>query len=226
MSLVSRHIPTCMEFPQWVGKDRWDYVSPDVYSPERQLRLMDREMQHLASEMNRYCPDLDLHLRRENAKLFKDSAQSQPLIPRSWFTETSFMNEMQRKLREQEAKKGVDSHAENWRLKENFHIDNPVVKDESGQRQYRLQFDLCQFKPEEIVVRTVGQQLNVQARHEESGEGRKVHREYFRQCTIPENVNPETLVSRLSHSGILTIQAPLPSEEDKIIPISITHTGS
>ncbi|PVD21513.1 hypothetical protein C0Q70_17311 [Pomacea canaliculata] len=130
------------------------------------------------------------------------------------------MADMERWWAEREALLGADSHAETWRQKENFLLDNPVVRDSQGRPQFRLQFDLRQFKPEEVTVRTIGQQLIVQARHEEAGPDKKVHREYCRQCTLPGDVTPEALVSRLSRSGILTIHAPLPAaEEDRVIPI-------
>nr|KAG5692740.1 hypothetical protein BaRGS_033851 [Batillaria attramentaria] len=115
---------------------------------------------------------------------------------------------------------GGGAHAESWRKKENFHLDNPVVKDRDGRHQFRLEFDLRQFKPEEIAVSTEGHQLTVQARHEETTHGKKARREYFRQCTIPENVDPLTLVSRHTHSGILSVYAPLPAaSESRIIHI-------
>ncbi|KAL8596570.1 hypothetical protein ACOMHN_059711 [Nucella lapillus] len=104
---------------------------------------------------------------------------------------------------------GAAAHAESWRQKENFFIDNPVVKGSDGQRQFRLEFDLRQFAAEEVEVRTAGHVLTVQAKHEESGDRKKAHREYFRQCTIPQGVDPRAILSRLSPSGILSVSAPL-----------------
>lgn len=72
------------------------------------------------------------------------------------------MADMERWWAEREALLGADSHAETWRQKENFLLDNPVVRDSQGRPQFRLQFDLRQFKPEEVTVRTIGQQLIVQ----------------------------------------------------------------
>jgi HSP20 family molecular chaperone IbpA len=54
--------------------------------------------------------------------------------------------------------------------------------------------------------------LTVQARHEETTSGRKARREYYRQCSIPRDVDLRTIVSKLSKSGILVVHAPLTEE--------------
>lgn len=117
---------------------------------------------------------------------------------------------------------GADSHAENWRKKENFHIDNPVVKGRDGQSHFRLEFDLRQFNANEIEVSTDDRMLTVQAKHEEESHGKKVRREYFRQCTIPPDVDPRSIISQLSRSGILSVYAPITNEgEEKVRNIHI-----
>ena len=110
---------------------------------------------------------------------------------------------------------GADAHAESWRQKENFHIDNPVVKGRDGQSQFRLEFDLRQFNADEIEVTTDGPLLTVQAKHEDEAHGKKVRREYFRQCTIPRDVAPRSIISQLSQSGILSVYAPLSAEVEE-----------
>nr|KAG5692741.1 hypothetical protein BaRGS_033852 [Batillaria attramentaria] len=154
---------------------------------EHQLHLLDRDMRRLAGEMSR--------LQRETGMYGTPTLADFDPKPFSgdFFTAA-----------------GGGVHAESWRKKENFHLDNPVVKDRDGRHQFRLEFDLRQFKPEEIAVSTEGHQLTVQARHEENDEGKKARREYFRQYTIPNDVDPMTLVSRQSHTGILSVYAPLP----------------
>lgn len=112
---------------------------------------------------------------------------------------------------------------DNWRLMENFRMDNPIMEDSSGKRKFYLEYDMSQFKPEEIIVKTSGHQLSVQAKHEEKDENRSSKREYARSYLLPPEVNPETLTSRLSEGGKLTIEAILPtlpsSSRDKAIPI-------
>ncbi|KAH9498997.1 hypothetical protein Btru_004176 [Bulinus truncatus] len=131
--------------------------------------------------------------------------------------------EMRRMFSDMQHLMPADANPESWRIKENFSLDNPVYHDQaSGQRFFRLQFDVRQFKPEEICVKTVGNQLTVHAKQEENQEGKSLHREYHRQYVLPKDLNPEQLVSKLNRDGVLTIEAPLPitdSYRDKLIPI-------
>lgn len=116
----------------------------------------------------------------------------------------------------------MDANPESWRMKENFLMDNPIHQSRSGDRMFRLQFDVRQFKPDEIFVKTIGNQLTVHAKHEEKGEGKSLNREYARQYILPKELNPENLMSKLNRDGVLTIEAPLPIKEgnhDRLIAI-------
>lgn len=131
---------------------------------------------------------------------------------------TEEMNKMFKNMQTLQPVGNVDD----WRLSENFRIDNPVIQDRSGQRKFHLEFDVRQFKPEEIEVKTFGDQLTVHAKHEDKEQGKSAYREYQRQFTLPKEVNPEVLSSKLSTEGVLLIEAPLPALEgprDKMIPI-------
>lgn len=114
------------------------------------------------------------------------------------------------------------SNVDDWRLTENFKMDNPIQTSPDGARKFHLEFDMRQFKPEEIQVRTAGNTLSVYAKHEEKDSGKSVFREYNRSYLIPKDVQPDRLSSKLSTGGILTIEAPLPAIEgprEKLIPI-------
>ena len=114
------------------------------------------------------------------------------------------------------------SSVDDWRLTENFRLENPIITDRDGSRKFKLQFDVRQFKPEEITVKTAGNSLSVHAKHEEKDQGKSVFREYNRQYVIPKDVHSEQLTSKLSTDGVLTIEAPLPAIEgrgEKLIPI-------
>ena len=60
------------------------------------------------------------------------------------------------------------------RQAEAWHMDNPIVTDNQGNRKLQLRFDVRQFKPEEITIKTKDNQLEIQAKHEESNEQSKV----------------------------------------------------
>jgi hypothetical protein len=46
-------------------------------------------------------------------------------------------------------------------------MDNPITEDHNGSRKFYLEYDMSQFKPEEITVKTSGRELIVFAKHEE-----------------------------------------------------------
>lgn len=103
-------------------------------------------------------------------------------------------------------------------MNDELRMDNPYVTDRNGKKKFQLQFDVRQFRPEEINLTTSDNILMVHARHEEKSEGKSAFREYKRQYTIPPEVSPGSLTSKLSHSGILSIEAPV-HMGDTMIPI-------
>ena len=112
------------------------------------------------------------------------------------------------------------SAVDDWKMNEVFNFGNPIQHQRSHSRTFRLQFDLRQFKPEEIMVRTSGHTLTVTARHLDLTTQRS--REFHRSYMLPRDIRPESLMSKLSADGILTIEAPVPTLEgprDKLVPI-------
>ena len=104
------------------------------------------------------------------------------------------------------ANSGLGDHS-NW-----LHgLDSPLIqKSEEGQKELKLRFDVSQYQPEEIMVKTVDNKLLVHAKHEEKGDGKAVYREYNREFLLPAGTDPEVIKSSLSKDGILTVEAPLP----------------
>jgi len=90
-------------------------------------------------------------------------------------------------------------------------LQSPIVQDtEDGQRILKLKFDVAQYEPDEIVVRTIDNRLTVHAKHEERSENRSVYREYNREFHLPDGTDIEQIKSSLSKDGILTVDCPLP----------------
>ncbi len=85
------------------------------------------------------------------------------------------------------------------------------VDGEKGDKKFRVSFDVSQFSPEEISVRTQDQKLLVHAKHEDTGDGKNVSREYSRQIDIPRHLDPEKLQCTLSKDGILQVEAAVPA---------------
>jgi HSP20 family molecular chaperone IbpA len=86
-----------------------------------------------------------------------------------------------------------------------------------------LRFNCSKFKPNEITVQTQDNTLKVHARHAHEEDGRKFYQEFFRECTLPENVDPKKLQSSLTNDGVLQIEAPVQptvvAPKEHLIPI-------
>ncbi|XP_050531426.1 alpha-crystallin B chain isoform X2 [Daktulosphaira vitifoliae] len=102
-------------------------------------------------------------------------------------------------------------------------INSPLIQEDGDNKCLKLRFDVSQYEPEEIVVKTVDNKLLVHAKHEEKSDSKSVYREYNREFLLPKGTNPEAIKSSLSKDGVLTVEAPLPpalAGPDKLIPIS------
>lgn len=89
-------------------------------------------------------------------------------------------------------------------------IQSPLIQDTEEGRVLKLRFDVTQYEPDEIVVKTVDNRLTVHAKHEERSENRSVYREYNREFHLPDGTDVEQIRSSLSKDGVLTVDCPLP----------------
>jgi len=94
---------------------------------------------------------------------------------------------------------------------------------------YKILVNVDKYQPEELMIKTVDNSVVVEAKHEEkTSDGRSYSTQSFNQSfTLPRGVNPESVTSALSKSGILTISAPLPkalksNDRERMIPIKHT----
>lgn len=63
--------------------------------------------------------------------------------------------------------------------------------------------------------------LRVTAHHEENTEHSNVMRSFRRDFTLPKEVNPDSVISSLSKDGVLTIRAPLRTDDN--YGMSVNH---
>ena len=68
---------------------------------------------------------------------------------------------------------------------------------DDGHRMLKLRFDVAQYEPDEIVVKTVDNRLTVHAKHEERSENRSVYREYNREFDSPDGTNNHQIKSSI-----------------------------
>lgn len=100
------------------------------------------------------------------------------------------------------------------------------IKADSDKLQINL--DVQHFSPEEISVKTADGYIIVEGKHEEKkDEHGYVSRQFVRRYALPEGTEPETVESRLSSDGVLTITAPrkVPEAIKGERKVPITQTG-
>ncbi|XP_043517143.1 protein lethal(2)essential for life-like [Frieseomelitta varia] len=97
-----------------------------------------------------------------------------------------------------------------------------------SKNNFQVILDVQQFSPEEITVKTVGNDVIVEAKHEErQDEHGFVSRHFVRRYVLPPSHDVINITSSLSSDGVLTITAPkkeeTPSGTERVI--EITKTG-
>ncbi|XP_022821809.1 protein lethal(2)essential for life-like [Spodoptera litura] len=105
---------------------------------------------------------------------------------------------------------------------------NGASKITSDDEKFQVNVDVQHFAPEEINVKVVDGQVLIEGKHEErQDEHGFVSRQFIRRYALPKGCLPDTVESKLSSDGVLTVTAPkvlpLPSTGEKIVPI--TQTG-
>ncbi|XP_006622471.1 protein lethal(2)essential for life-like [Apis dorsata] len=93
-----------------------------------------------------------------------------------------------------------------------------------NKNNFQVILDVQQFSPEEITVKTVGNNVIVEAKHEErQDEHGFVSRQFIRRYVLPPSHDVINITSSLSSDGVLTITAPkkgeTPNGDERIIEI-------
>ncbi|XP_067655287.1 heat shock protein hsp-16.2-like [Haliotis asinina] len=86
---------------------------------------------------------------------------------------------------------------------------NTLSTNEDGSQEFRMKLDVSTFKPEEIIVKTDGKEISIEAKHEEKSDTSRVFHQFSRRYTLPEGTDAGALVSTLSKDGVLTVKAPV-----------------
>lgn len=100
---------------------------------------------------------------------------------------------------------------------QNNSTSNSTNETVSGDKTFRVTFDVSQFLPEEINVQTETNKVVVSAKHESKGDGKSESRQFSRSIDIPSHIRPESLTCTLSKDGILQLEAPVSAPEYKQI---------
>lgn len=98
--------------------------------------------------------------------------------------------------------------------------ESAVVQDKD---KFQVKLDVQNFKPEEITVKTVGNNcIEIEGKHERQDEKGSISRQFIRRFVLPKGHELNDVTTSLSSDGLLTVTAPkkiLPEEQERIIPI-------
>ncbi len=106
--------------------------------------------------------------------------------------------------------------------------ESPGKQSLIGKDGFQMCLDVVHFKPNEISVKTVGNQVIIEGKHQERQDDHGfISRQFSRRYVLPEGYDPNTITSNLSSDGVLTVKAPKPKSgagsNERIIPIQ--HIG-
>ncbi|XP_026317278.1 protein lethal(2)essential for life-like [Hyposmocoma kahamanoa] len=98
----------------------------------------------------------------------------------------------------------------------------------SDKDKFQVNIDVQHFAPEEISVKTADGYVVVEGKHEEKkDEHGYISRRFVRRYALPEGCRAETVESRLSSDGVLSIIAPRQTQQ--VVkgerPVSVQQTG-
>lgn len=96
-----------------------------------------------------------------------------------------------------------------------------MEEDDYGSKKYKIQFEIGDFKPNEIQVRTEGRQLIVKGDREIVAGGSTESKQFNREITLPDFIEPTSVTSFLS-DGVLTVEAPVQLDRIGYTPSSST----
>ncbi|XP_018570198.1 protein lethal(2)essential for life isoform X1 [Anoplophora glabripennis] len=175
----------------------------------------DAEMRKMEEEMSRFRSEL---MNRESNNFFRSTTRSYECETVSGGNKSSKTSTTtQSSTGSDIAQRAPSGDVRTWY----DDLNSPLIQEQGDSKCLKLRFDVSQYAPEEIVVKTVDNKLLVHAKHEEKTESKSVYREYNREFLLPKGTNPEHIKSSLSKDGVLTVEAPLPAitSGEKLIPI-------
>lgn len=94
-------------------------------------------------------------------------------------------------------------------------VKNPIITEPDGTRKLRLTVDAGDFRPEEVVVKTMEKKLVVHAEHVEKSAGKTLHKEFNKEYELPDSVDQTAITAYIGDEGKLIIEAPIKNQVRK-----------
>ncbi|XP_055912094.1 heat shock protein 27-like [Eupeodes corollae] len=80
-----------------------------------------------------------------------------------------------------------------------------------GKDGFQVCMDVSHFKPNELTVKTVGNSVVVEGKHEEREDDHGyISRQFVRKYQLPKGYDAKDVISTVSTDGVLTVKAPPP----------------
>ncbi|XP_046580701.1 major egg antigen-like [Haliotis rubra] len=105
-------------------------------------------------------------------------------------------------------------------------VKNPIITEADGSRRLRLQVDVGEFNPEDIVVKTMDKKLIVHAERQEKMTNRTLHKEFNKEYDLPDSVDPTTITAYIAEDKQLTIEAPLKPLQTQRKSYAVTQSSN
>lgn len=186
-------------------------------APERKVPIQKSEFHVLDDEFQSIRGRFESEMKRMEDEMARLRTKLQDQDNRSGSFKSSASIRMSTTEESSSSHKSMD-HDNHWA--DDF--QSPLIQNGDDGKSLKLRFDVSDYAPEEILVKTIDNKLKVCAKHEEKSPNKTVYREYNREFMLPAGTNPELIKSSLSKDGVLTIEAPLPAIEsfkERMIPI-------
>ncbi|XP_027195949.2 heat shock protein Hsp-16.1/Hsp-16.11-like [Dermatophagoides pteronyssinus] len=111
-----------------------------------------------------------------------------------------------------------------YQLRTPLHRSIPMETIEDGQRIFKIEIDLPDFKPEDVNVQVKKGEVKIDAKCELNEGTTKQFKQISYSYSLPEDVDLDRVRSLLKTDGRLVIEAPLPAlesekKENREIPI-------
>jgi crystallin alpha B len=91
--------------------------------------------------------------------------------------------------------------------------------------KFEVKLDVSHFRPEEINIKVIGNDLMVEGKHDERQEQNGfVSRQFTRRYELPKDIDLQLMTGSLSTDGKLVICAPIKPQlltEERLIPIDV-----
>ncbi|PIO67839.1 Hsp20/alpha crystallin family protein, partial [Teladorsagia circumcincta] len=99
-----------------------------------------------------------------------------------------------------------------------------VINDD---RRFAVELDVSQFHPDEVKVNLDGRDLIIEGRQEHKSDKSYEKRSFVRKWRLPDSADVDAINSRLSDSGLLSVEVPkVPSSSSFRRNVPISHSSS